>query len=193
VHEEHLVQAQRLHVTEAPLVVDEDFAVAQESVVHGVPRAAQLFGDLLDAASVLANLSGQPAAGAVGRQVTREGDATVLLSPGPRQTPIVRAEEPTLVPDQTHRASVDRQVHQGDERPVLHTGDHPTLGASHDRSARFEVDDERFSVVTLDAENVYFGQINEAFAHAARVCFHGGSSYLWVLNYQQTCRAPAFL
>jgi hypothetical protein len=116
-------------------VLDEDFAVAQESVVHGVPRAAQLLGDLRHAATVLADLLGEPATRAVGRQVTREGDATVLLGPGPRRTRSLHAAEPTLVPDQTHRASIDRQVHQGDEWPVLHAGDHPTLGASHSCSS----------------------------------------------------------
>jgi hypothetical protein len=40
------------------------------------------------------------------------------------------------------------------------------------------VDNEGFTVVALDAANVDIGQIDEVFTHAARVCFHGGSSNL---------------
>jgi len=133
VHEEHLVQTQGRHVTEALLVVDEGFAVAQEGVVDGVPGAAQLFGDLLNAAPVFADLFREPTTRSVGRQVPRERDATVLLGPGPRRTQSVRAEEPTFVPDQADRTAVDRQVHERHQRPVLHAGHDPALGTAHHR------------------------------------------------------------
>lgn len=152
VHEEHLVETEGLDVAEAMLVIiNERFTVTQEGVVHGVPGAAQLLGDLFHAAPVLADLAGQPSSGAIGRQVTREGNAAVLLGPGPHRTGRVSTTEPTHVPNQADRTSVDRQVHEGDRGPVLHPGDHATLGTAHHRSPRFEVDGEGLSVVALDA------------------------------------------
>ena len=60
-----------------------------------------------------------------------------------------------------------------------HCGAHPR-DAAHSRAAhrstRFDVNGGGFAVVVRDGEDVDFGQIDEAFAHADMVCFHGGSA-----------------
>ncbi len=83
VHEERLVEPEGADLTEAPFVLDEGFAVVKQRIVDHVPGAAQLLGDLLDAASVLADLLGEPATRSIRRLVARERNATILLGPGP--------------------------------------------------------------------------------------------------------------
>ena len=48
-------------------------------------------------------------------------------------------------------------------------------------------------MLTLNTKNVDIKKTNQALTHAARVCSHGNSSNLWVLNYQQTYRAPTII
>ena len=127
VHEEHLVEPERLDVTEAMLVVEEHFAIAQECVVDGVPHAAQFFSDLLHTAPVLTNLLGEPATRSLGHRVTREGNANILLDPRTHRTGRPHTAEPALVPDQANQTAVNQQAHEGHERSVLHPRHHPTL------------------------------------------------------------------
>jgi hypothetical protein len=54
----------------------------RETRLTGVPVTTQLVGDLLDAASTLADLMGQPATGSVGDEVSGKGDAGVDLAQG---------------------------------------------------------------------------------------------------------------
>jgi hypothetical protein len=74
-----------------------------------------------------------------------------LLGPRARGTVKLNAAEPSLVPDERCRTTVHRQIHERNERSVLHLGDDAALGTSDVDSLRFEVDDEGLSVVALDA------------------------------------------
>ena len=87
-------------------LVDGGFAVFQEGVIHGVPVTAELISDLLDAASVLADLTSQPAPRAVGEEQARKANAGVHLALRVPGTERVGTPEPALVPPDPGRASV---------------------------------------------------------------------------------------
>jgi hypothetical protein len=51
----------------------------------------------------------------------------------------------------------------------------------------------RRSHLALNPFDVHIEQVDQEFAHAGRVCFHGGFFQSVGVSYQQICRAPAFL
>jgi hypothetical protein len=76
-----------------------------------VPVAAELLGDLLDAAHVLADVLAQPPSGPVSDDVLRERNAGIDLAPAGLGTIRVGTEGPSSVPDDPGRPPVHRQVH----------------------------------------------------------------------------------
>lgn len=111
-----------------------------------MPVAAQFLGDLRHAASVLADLIGEPASSPVGDEVSRERDAGIDLAPRTLGAVEVGTEEASLVPDNPRRSSVRGQVHERDLVAVLHPSHHPTLGTTRHRTSAFEVDGDRLAM-----------------------------------------------
>jgi hypothetical protein len=73
-------------------------------------------------------------------------------------------------------------VRVGAEEPAL---------VLHDPTA-FEVDGDEFTVAALNAQDVHVKQIDQEFAHAGRVCFHGGSSNLSASTTNRLAEPPPF-
>src|ERR1019366_1994288 len=96
---EHFIETQRFDHAEARrVVVNEGLAVTKEGVVDGVPVTAEFVGNLLHAATVLTDLSGQPATRAIGDEQARKANAGVDLAPRAHGTECVGTEEAPLVP-----------------------------------------------------------------------------------------------
>jgi hypothetical protein len=199
-HEERFVEAQCLNQTDALfVVVDQGLAVAKEGVVDGGPLVvagditAELVGDLLNTASALADLPDEPASGPVRDEVSRERDAGVDSAPRTHRELRVGTEESALVPDDPGWSAVHGQVHEGHRAAVLHPGHLPALGTAHHFASALEVNSYPFAVTSLEASDVHVEQVDEEFAHAGRVCFHGGSSNLSVLATNRFAEPPPFV
>jgi hypothetical protein len=58
--------------------------------------------------------------------------------PQPRRTARLRAPESALQPDEAHRTTRHREVHQLDRSAILHMGDHSAPGTAPDRRDQFD-------------------------------------------------------
>ena len=174
-NEQRLVQPERSDAADAVVVLDERGAVGTDRVHDRVPIAAQLAGDLRDAASVATDLRGDPPAGPVGDLRASSGDRRRLLGPGARRTVAVWAEPAAFVPHQHRRAAERWQVDQRHLGPVLHPRSDPAATAADHGRGGLDRDPQRTALFIDHAENDDVGQTDEQRAHARRVNFHRGS------------------
>ncbi len=98
--------------------------------------------------------------------------------PRPHQTTRLGTREPSLMPDQARRVSVDGQINEFYLRAILHVGDHPALGATLDGPNALHVHAKWTFAQILHAENIHLGKSDKALIDSGRVSNHEDSSLL---------------
>ena len=176
-HEQCLVEAECVHVADAVRIVEERFAVGLHGVVHGVPIATELVGDVAHRPAVQADLKCHPPPGAVRQRQPRWCDFGDVQRPRVHRTRCRVAAPAVLTPQQPRSSSEHREIDQQHRVSILdlrrrttaETGRSWPAGLDHDRDALTRV---------LNAEHGHVGQTNEQLAHARSIRFHRGTS-IW--------------
>jgi hypothetical protein len=107
-------------------VLEEGLAVGEDGIVNGVPITPRVPWPLLKtlrAQRPTCSVIQRPER--LGHLQTCRGDSGVLLGPGSHETTRLWTSEPSLVPDQACRVSVDGQINEFHLRAVFHVGDDP--------------------------------------------------------------------
>jgi hypothetical protein len=162
-HHERFVHAERVDGPEATGIVDEGLSVGDDGVVHGVPVAAELSGDLVDTPRTASHLRRRPTAGTIGHGHARSCDPVVGFGPAASSARWVRTAPPALVPHEARRPAEARQVDERHRTRVLEMCICVAAGTLWTGRLRLDVDVDHRRVE--DSEHVDVGEPHEHFAH----------------------------
>jgi hypothetical protein len=87
-----------------------------------------------------------------------------------------------LLPHRTGRTAEHGKVDKGNDRTVLHSGEHTALRASRTSSTSSDMDRQRGAPLIVDAEHGHVGQADKQLAHERRWSVTTGVLHLRSLN-----------
>jgi hypothetical protein len=123
--EERLVEPEGAHLADAlGVVLEQGRSVGHDSVVDGVPVAAELDRHLVHRPANRADLERGPLAGPIGHRESRWGDRRHLLGDTRRLAGGLWAVPAPLVPDEAAAAPEGGQVDVDDDVSILHPHEH---------------------------------------------------------------------
>jgi len=134
---------------------------SDDGVTDCVPVTAELEGEIVNAASVVAHLERDPPGRPIAQHYAGGRDAGVFFGPRAHRTQRLGALPAAFVPDESGRPPQTRQVDQLDRCAVLQLGQHATVGTSGALTLGLDVDAQHVIGPAVHAETPDIGQSDQ--------------------------------